>query len=239
MSGHFAFEPGAGPPAFVYTHDEVSFPVRWPGDSGHPGVDDVDPFHINSLDRIDDGSGDYVVSARHIDAIFRIDRATDEVAWILRSDEVTATPKSGADKVLTIVDDPLGGPRRPHDAVLTGDLLTFLDNRHDTGQATRAVTYRIDTDAGTATLVDAITRPDGGTSFGLGSFRPGSSGGPVISWGGPLQPMFQQYDSLGRETMRWTLPDGGNTYRAVWYPKDAFNAIQLRSTSGGTMRIPD
>ncbi|MEM1332620.1 MAG: aryl-sulfate sulfotransferase [Actinomycetota bacterium] len=238
MSDHFAFEPSTDlGTTLVYTHDEVPFPVRWVGDAGHPGVDDVDVFHINSIELAGDGSGDYVVSARHVDAVFRIDRTTGDVVWILRSAEVTES-KSDPSAVLTLQADPLGGPRRQHDAILIGDRLTLLDNRHETGQPARAVTYRIDATAMTATMIEARTQPDGATSTGLGSFRAGPDGGQVISWGGPIQPMFQHLAADGSPVLRFTLVGGGNPYRVVWYPPDAFNEIELRATSGRTMQIP-
>ncbi|MEM9745134.1 MAG: aryl-sulfate sulfotransferase [Actinomycetota bacterium] len=242
MSDHVAFEPGGGGTSLVYTHDEVPFAQRWIGDFGHPGVEDVDVFHINSIELAGDGSGDYIVSARHIDAVFRIDRATDDIEWILRSDEITDDPKAGAGAVLTIVDDPLGGPRRPHDAILDGDRLTFLDNRTATGEPSRGVTYMIDTSgpgAGTATLVEEFLQPNGQASAGLGSNRPGPAGGRIVNFGGGVQPHAIQYDAAGDPTMTITAPDGGFPYRIVWYPKSTFDVTELRSLAGGTLELPE
>ena len=43
----------------------------------------VDLHHLNALQRIEDGSGDYLVTARHLDAAFRVDRATKDVEWYI------------------------------------------------------------------------------------------------------------------------------------------------------------
>ena len=44
----------------------------------------VDLHHLNALQRIDDGTGDYLVTARHLDAAFRVDRSTENVEWYRR-----------------------------------------------------------------------------------------------------------------------------------------------------------
>ena len=44
---------------------------------------------------------------------------------------------------LSTVGDPFGGPKRPHDARLNGNVLTMMDNRAATDQPSRAVAYRI------------------------------------------------------------------------------------------------
>ena len=46
-----------------------------------PAPGGVDLLHINSIDR--QPNGDYVVSARHLDSVFRINHATGAVMWML------------------------------------------------------------------------------------------------------------------------------------------------------------
>ncbi|NKB41735.1 MAG: hypothetical protein GKR86_11975, partial [Ilumatobacter sp.] len=117
---------------------------------------EVDLFHLNSLQRLEEPGCelecDYLVSARHLDGVFRVNRADDEdfaegeVEWILSSrepDPDNVLPNDA--KLLTIVDDPLYGPLRMHDARLQGDIVTMHDNRTGTGEPSRVVTYRIDT----------------------------------------------------------------------------------------------
>ena len=58
-----------------FGYDEVPYPIRWGPLEGYGG-NEVDPFHLNSLQRVADGTGDYVVSARHMDSVFRVDRDT-------------------------------------------------------------------------------------------------------------------------------------------------------------------
>jgi hypothetical protein len=218
-----------------FGYDEVTFPKRWGPDPDYVGGE-VDTFHLNSLGVVDDGSGDYVVSARHLDAVFRVDRASGDLAWILGSLPADTPNKVGAQR-LTILDDPLDGPRRPHDARLTGDVLTLFDNRTDTGQPARAVAYRIDTVAGTATLLWQIDDPEGRSSAGLGSTLVASDGSVLVLWGG-LQPMIEEYDADHINVMRMTQIGGGVSYRVVKEPPSAFSAAVLRATAGGAAESP-
>lgn len=215
-----------------FGYDEVRFPWRFGLYPSEPNRGEVDVWHLNSLDRVDDGSGDYVVSARHLDAVFRVDRATGTVDWILGSG--TSNPAS-----LSIIGDPRDGPLRPHDARLDGDVLTLLDNRHANGlgQAARAVAYRIDDVANTATMLWQISNPTGLSSFGLGSTRVAADGDVLVAWGG-LQPLFQEFTSTGDPLMTITQDGGGNSYRIVKEPLASFDINVLRSNAGGTAETP-
>jgi hypothetical protein len=206
--------------------DVVPFARRFP----ERGVDEVDLFHVNSLQRLADG--DFVVSARHTDAAMRIDRATGEIEWSVGGEP----PAPGPDPMrrLTIVGDALGGPRRPHDARLHGDVLTLFDNRTATGQPARAVAYRIDEAAGTATLLWQVDEPLGRSSDGLGSVRAQPDGSWVIAWGG-LQPMFGEVAADGSPLMAISQVPAGNSYRIVKLPVGAFDIDDLRSNAGGQL----
>jgi hypothetical protein len=221
LSDHFGF-------------DEVPYPVRWPIPDSVRG--EVDVWHTNGLSAIADGSGDYLVTARHLDAAFRVDRATGDIDWILGSLPTSAPQKSDAPR-LQILNDPLGGPRRPHHAQLTGDVVTLFDNRTDTGQPSRAVAYRIDIAAGTATLLWSIEAPGGQTAFGLGSVDPAADGSTVVGWG-PVQPMIQEFDAARQLLMEIRQVPGGAIYRASKEPKSAWSVNQLRVAGGGTAESP-
>jgi hypothetical protein len=219
-----------------FGYDEVPYPIRWGPLEGYNG-NEVDIFHLNSLERVADGSDDYVVSARHLDAVFRVNRTTDEVEWVLTSLPADAPNKN--DKLrLEIIGDPRGGPRRPHDARLDGDVLTMFDNRTDTGQPARAVAYRIDAAAGTATLLWEIEQEAGLTSVGLGSTRVTADGTVVMSWGGAIQPVLGEYTTGGQPLIEITQVAGGNAYRVVKEPRSAYSVGVLRATAGGTIDMP-
>ena len=212
--------------------NEVQFPVRFNNYIALPDLGEVDLFHLNSLDR--QGDGDYVVSARHLDAVFRVDRTTGDLDWILSSQPAGGHVENmGGAQRLTIVDDPLGGPRRPHDARLNGDILTLFDNRLQTGDVARAVAYEIDVVSGTATLLWQIDEPLGRSSFGLGAVRVQADGARLITWGG-LQPLYEEYDVAGNLLLSVTGAPAGTSYRVVKYGPDAWDAKDLRAGASST-----
>ncbi len=227
---------GVGPAVLQWSWDaldhfdvaEVQFPQRFNNYVPAGLLGEVDLFHINSLDR--QSGGDYVVSARHLDAVFRIDRDTGDVQWILSSEpDGGFLPNSNDARRLTIVGDPLRGPRRQHDARLVGNVLTLLDNRTGTADPARAVAYEIDETAGTATLLWQIDEPQGRSSAGLGSVRVGSDGSRLVNWGGLLQPMFTEFDAAGESVLSISEAPSGRGYRIVKYSPLAFDIEALRS----------
>jgi hypothetical protein len=137
-----------------------------------------DVYHWNSIE--DTGSG-FIVSMRHLDAIYKIDRASDAIVWKLGG---TAQAES-----LTVSGDPVftngshfGGQ---HDARLLADgTLTLFDNGTNLGRAPRALRYQIDETAHTATLLESVADPDIPTSICCGSARRLASGDWVTGWGG-------------------------------------------------------
>ena len=212
---------------------DTTFPVRF-DIPGHPGT--VDLHHLNGLDRINDGTGDYLVTARHLDAAFRIDRnsPTGDIKWFVGGTQALCTAVVHTNCRLSTVGDPYGGPARPHDARLTGNVLTMMDNRTATGQPSRAVAYRIDETNGTATMIWQIVQPTGQNGGTLGSVRIQPDGSIVVGWGAPVQPMFTEYDANRNLTMSITQTPAGYSYRIVKYPATDFDAAQLRATAGGT-----
>lgn len=212
------------------------------------GAGEVDPFHINSIDRVlDPGCEpecDYVVSARHVDAVFRIDRSADptlpgSVEWYIGAESV-----AGAADRLAVLDDPLGGPLRTHDARMDGDVLTLHDNRSGSGQPSRAVAYRIDTSAvdpadWTATMLWQIEHPEGRNNPSLGGVQVTDDGTVLVGWG-QVDPLFTEHAVVGgAELMRWSRVDSTMTaYRIVKYPIDTFDPAALRDAAGGVISGP-
>ena len=212
-----------------------SFPLNFESTPGFAGTG-WDVFHINAIDRQPDG--DYVVTVRHMDGVFRVNRtanadhAEGEVEWTLGT-----PPSTDVDaKVLTIVGDPYGGPKRPHDARLNGDVLTMLDNQAATGRQSRAVAYRIDVAAGTATMLWEFRNPAPGGST-LGSAQQ-TADSVVINWGAGLQPFLEELAPDGRRLLAVGLPNSGNSYRTIKYAPTTFDVNQLRANAGGSVAAP-
>jgi Arylsulfotransferase (ASST) len=138
------------------------------------GTRAYDYFHLNSIEP--DGDG-VVISARHVDAVYRIDRATGSVDWKLGG---SPRPES-----LKVIGDSYAEPFvGQHDARLQPDgTLTVYDN-HTFTNIPRAVHFRIDRDARTATFLGQATDPKVQFSPAEGSARLLPGGDWVIAWGG-------------------------------------------------------
>ena len=228
-----------------FLEQESTFPVRW--NRTFPVEGEVDLVHPNSLDVAGDGSGDYIVSARHFDAAFRVNRHADgthadgDVEWVLGGTLPTGVPPQGTPDAprLQIIGDPYGGPLRPHDARLRGNVLTIFDNRtsNGSGEPARAVAYRIDPVAMTATMLWQIERGDGGASPAQGSARVTPDGSVLVSWG-TQQPVFEEFTRSGRRLMSIRELPTGISYRIVKYAPAAFDRAQLRNLAGGDLGVP-
>ena len=103
----------------------------------------IDFDHPNSL--AFDRDGNYIVSFASLGEITTIDARTGQVLWRL----------GGRHNQFTFVNDPLGGFGFQHDvrALDNGDLLFFDNGLAHTPPESRAVEYRLDLPARTATLV--------------------------------------------------------------------------------------
>jgi Arylsulfotransferase (ASST) len=183
-----------------------------PGPGGAPTYD---PFHINSIDPW--GHHRLVVSMRHTNAVYGIERSTGSVLWKLGG---THTPAS-----LRVIGDPHGEDLfgGQHDARITSHgRLSFFDNAKDRGRPPRAVWYDLDLARGTATFVRQLTDPIVRESHCCGSVRP-TAGGWIVDWG--RNPLVTGFDRRGRIAFRLHLPI--STYRAVPVPRGAVTARGL------------
>ncbi|MBK8293577.1 MAG: aryl-sulfate sulfotransferase [Solirubrobacterales bacterium] len=183
--------------------------------NAHPdanGDEFIDYFHLNSAEPW----GKYIViSTRHTDKVFGINKKTGEIAWTLGGDQ---NPKS-----LKILGDdphadyPLSGN---HDARISdGNLLSIHDNATDLGRPPRAPRYRLDIKAGTATYEGQVDDPQVKESHCCGSARPFGDGW-IVSWGNtPLIDGFNSKDKLAFR-LRPPIP----AYRAVPVPKQVTTA---------------
>jgi hypothetical protein len=134
-----------------------------------------DLVHLNAVEPY--GSHRVLVSLRHTDSIYAIDKPTGNVIWKLGG---TQTSRS-----LTIIGDDVQDFGGQHDVrVLPDGTITLHDNGTGLGRPPRVLRFRIDPKASTATLLERITDPDATDSPCCGSARKLPGGNWVISWGG-------------------------------------------------------
>jgi hypothetical protein len=182
-----------------------------------------DLVHINSMEP--DGDG-IVVSARFLDAVFRIDRKTKRITWKLGG---TKRPVS-----LDVRGDPLSS--RPfggqHDARLYSDhTLTVYDNGASGGppakkRPPRVVRYRIDTKKRTATLLEDLRDKAVPRSGWGGSARKLPEGNWVVNWGGTR--LTSELTPSNRRVFELEFHGDRYGYRAFPVPHGRLTAQQLR-----------
>jgi hypothetical protein len=181
-----------------------------------------DMVHLNSVEP--DGDG-LIVSARHIDAVFRIDRATKRIDWKLGGTRV-------AGKSLTVQNAPsgFGGERLfggQHDARLwTDGTVTIHDNGSWRSRPPVMDRFRIDSVTRTATLLERIVNPEVKVSKAIGSTRKLGGGNWVTAWGGA--PIVTEQDEKGAIVRRFAFTEGRWTYRAVPIERGRLSASKLR-----------
>jgi hypothetical protein len=187
----------------------------------------IDVFHCNSIDVAD--SGDLLISMRHTNAVFYVDRGTGNVVWKLGG---TAVNKDGA-AIVRLVDDPAVNFNLQHDArfLPNGDVSLFDDHGAGIGVA-RGVEYAIDHDAGTATVAWQFLGKN--ASAFEGSFRRYPDGESVIGWGGnaPDTRVVTEVDSDGNDVFDVSFAPEAQPYRAVKVPVSRLDIDLMRVTAG-------
>ncbi|MEA2349609.1 MAG: hypothetical protein QOG86_550 [Thermoleophilaceae bacterium] len=177
-----------------------------------------DLLHMNSVEP--DGDG-LVVSARHLNAVFHIDRATGDVDWKLGGSFVRG-------RSLTVLGMP---PAKPvftgqHDARLWKDgTLTVYDNRAHIAPPL-ADRFRIDPVSMTATRIEAVGEPDVRRSDWGGSARKLPGGNWVVCWG--ATPWITEQTPAGAVVFSLHMSSYSFSYRTQGVPPGVVSGGRLR-----------
>jgi hypothetical protein len=236
-------------------YKESTFPVLW-AEKASDGSAVVDAFHCNSID-VDPANGNLLVSARHMDAVFYVDRSTSKVLW-----KMGGTTYSKDHAIYVPVADPFF---RQHDARLqpgwsakcyggAGQVSVFDDETEKPGPA-RAALYDVvvgadggttedcaGVDAGTAAGATLLWQYKGRTTAtATGSFRILPDGSRVIGWGiGPTRYLvFTEVDVQGDDLLDFYFTDNNSSYRAIKVPLTALDLGVLRRTAGAASESLD
>jgi hypothetical protein len=179
------------------------------------------PYDITHINAVEPDGSAMLISLRHTDAVYKINRATGNVIWKLGG---TTTPES-----LAVLDDPYSDPLGgQHDPRLQSDgTVTIHDNGTNLGRPPRAVRYAIDEEAKTARLVESVSDPNVTSSFCCGSARRSASGSWLMSWGG--NSIVTEFAPDGSRTFELTFGNGLFSYRAFPVPDGLLSAAALRA----------
>lgn len=180
--------------AFGETHEDV------PNDPKEP----FDFFHVNSIDV--DHDGNLLVSARHTDTVYKIDRRTGEVLWRLGGERSDFTLGPGA-RFYSQHD-----ARRQPD----GDI-TLFDNSNPPQLREHSRAIRLDVNERTmhATLEEAIRHPLGLSSDSQANVQTLPGGDMFVGWGS--QPYFTWFGDNGQVLFDAHFAEDTDVYRAYHY----------------------
>jgi hypothetical protein len=182
-----------------------------------------DWFHVNAVKP--DGRGHLLVDARNTWTAYRIDRHSGAIDWKLGGKDSSFALQAADGQVLNDAGRIFAWQ---HDAEAHGHgSYTVFDNEA-AGQAntgtgvdsrlpySRAVTVEIDTNAGTATLVDSADEPEGELASSQGNTQLLPNGDLFTGWGS--LPAFSESGPSGDLVFEAHFPDGVNSYRAYRLP---------------------
>lgn len=179
-----------------------------------------DFLHANSLQQLPNGN--LLVSARHLDAIFEVDRSTGRVAMAI------AGPMSKMNGI-RVMGDPLRGFSHQHAATLTGDTLLLFDNGNRLGRHSRAVIYEIDRAKNVAKFIGHFEEPNRRLRPATGSAYFINPAQVIVGWGfvapqdqGTPQRGVSIFNvQTGAEEFGIDFAPGVHSYRAKWAPSIA------------------
>ncbi|KAF2144703.1 uncharacterized protein K452DRAFT_316644 [Aplosporella prunicola CBS 121167] len=195
-------------PSFSYTQAGTT------DTSGHgrTAMSPWDYFHINSIDK--NAEGDYLISARHMAAIYKISGEDGHVIWEL----------NGANPTFHNIDLHFSSQHhaRWKKENSTHTVLTLFDNASNgfniTNPSSRGMEVAINHVARTAVMTKEWVAPDGVLAASQGNLQTLKDGHVMVGWGD--HPFFSEHLPTGEAVMygKIAAPESGvMNYRAYKY----------------------
>ncbi len=185
---------------------------------------DNQPYDVTHWNSIASAGDDAVLASfRSLDAVYKIRKSTGAIVWKLGG---TTRPES----LTTLGDSRSYTFGAQHDARLLADgTVTVFDNRSYLGDpAPRAVRFRINQQARTATMLESISDPAVTSSACCGSARRLANGDWLVDWGQAPHHPIGGYRPNGERTFLLTF-NTRSSYRAQPVPAGAVTAVDLRA----------
>lgn len=192
-----------------------------------PKTGPYDYFHINSIQ--EDADGNFLLSARNTNAIYKLDRASGKIAWRLggKQSDFRMGPKTAF--------------AWQHDARWRAPgVISLFDNEADPPQAkrSRAILLGVDERAKTVKLLKEYVHPSGLLSGSQGNMQMLPNGHVFVGWG--ANPNFTEFDAGGRVVLDGSFTSGEadsyRAYRLPWAGRPAEPpALAVRTDFGGNV----
>lgn len=205
--GGFQEFDNAGNLLFSWNSCDDVFPTEMYGFNYNP--QNFDYFHINSVDETEDGH--FIVSARHTNCVYKIDRGTGAILWRLGGVNSDFTFSGGT------------GFNFQHDARDLGNgRISIHDNGNlSTPKRSRELIYQLDTVNWIATLENALE--DSTLNYGraMGSYRI-YDGNSIVNYGfiNRPSPSIIGFDQNDIKNFEISFQDSVMNYRAIPFELD-------------------
>jgi hypothetical protein len=165
-----------------------------------------DYVHINAVE--EDFDGNFLVSMRHTDAIYKINKSTGNIMWIL----------GGKSNQFTFINDNPGFSGQHDIRRLPNGNITLFDNANNqtTPKRSRGKEYSIDTTNMTCTKVYQYTYSPSFFARAMGNFQTLNNGDRIIGYGFIYRPYpsFVHIDNLDNIKSELFFQDSVVSYRA-------------------------
>ncbi len=171
-----------------------------------PASNTGEPWDYVHFNAVDPDGDSLVVSARHTNAIYRIEMASGRIFWRLNGKRSDFAMRSGTPFAYQ------------HDSRVRGDgLISLFDNASanqddDVDTDSRGLVLQLDEAAQTATVATEFIHPSGILSVSQGNTQILPNGNAFIGWGSA--PVFSEFGPDGTLLFNGRFPHGGTTYRA-------------------------
>lgn len=162
-----------------------------------------------------------LLSARNLDAVYRIRRADGSVDW-----KLGGTPRAQSLDFLAGPFGPAGLGGQHQARRLPDGTISLHDNGTRKGRPPRALRFAHDPLARTATVIERVTDPRVAASICCGGATRLAGGHWLISWGS--SPTITELTASGRPVLTLTL-DSGFSYRAQSVPATLLSRAALRA----------
>ena len=157
----------------------------------------IDYVHANAIDV--DTDGNFLLSARHLDEITKINRTTGDIIWRL----------GGKNNQFHFINDTIGfSHQHCIRKIANGDITMFDNGNLHKVQISRAVEYKLDETNKTATLVWEYKNDPVIYSSAMGSVQRLDNGNTVIGWGVNMTNNVQitEVTNIGKKVFEIEIP---------------------------------
>ncbi len=196
--------------------------------AGRPGVNPYDFFHISSVQQL--SNGNFLVSGRHMFAVYDINPSTGKIVWVLGGKHSTFKIGSGANFSWQ------------HDAMMqpNGDITLFDngDGYKRTERQSRGMRIRLNMSKRQATLVHQYAHVPPVISDSEGSVQPLADGNVFVGFGNT--PVFTEFTNAGKQLFTGAFRYPVQFHRALRFawsaqPTGSPSAAASPTSSGTTV----